>query len=76
MFSSAIRVVIEVDGKQHFADENGPSLAKYAEMVEADRDLRLAGYEIYRFGANELCGQLAATKIENFFQRLIKKHGL
>ena len=76
LFSSAIRVVIEVDGKQHFADENGPSLAKYAEMVEADRDLRLAGYEIYRFGANELCGQSAATKIENFFQRLIKKHGL
>ena len=76
LFSATNRVVIEVDGSHHFSDENGTSLKKYAEMVEADRDLRLAGYEIYRFGANELCGLAAVAKIENFFNRLIKKQGV
>jgi very-short-patch-repair endonuclease len=76
LFSSITRVVIEVDGSQHFSDENGPSLSKYAEMVEADRDLKLAGYEIYRFGANELCSRFAEKKIQEFLERLIKKHGL
>ncbi|WND15867.1 hypothetical protein [Streptomyces violaceus] len=57
------RIVIEVDGVQHYGrpnlpDEQGrvhtavPQL--YAEMVAEDRRLRLAGYEIYRFGGWEL----------------------
>ena len=76
LFSSTTRVVIEVDGSQHFSNAGEASLEKYAEMVEADRDLKLAGYEIYRFGANELCGNRAETKIQDFFNRLVKKHGL
>ena len=49
------RVVVEVDGIHHYSDEAGtPSPRKYAEMVGADRDLRLAGYEVYRFGGAEL----------------------
>lgn len=76
LFSSTTRVVIEVDGSQHFSDAGAASLEKYAEMVEADRDLKLAGYEIYRFGANELCGKRAEAKIQDFLHRLIKKHGL
>jgi hypothetical protein len=64
------RVVIEVDGSQHFSRDGKPSLEAYAEMVSADRDLRLAGYEIYRFGSNELVGSQAAAKIETFFDRL------
>ncbi|HIA51759.1 MAG TPA: hypothetical protein EYN91_06670 [Candidatus Melainabacteria bacterium] len=76
LFSSSVRVVIEVDGSQHFSDAGIASLKLYAEMVEADRDLKLAGYEIYRFGANELCGKESEKKIQEFFSRLVKKHGV
>lgn len=74
LFSDAGRVVIEVDGSQHFAEDGKPSLARYADMVAADRDLRLAGYEVYRFGANELTGHRSAERIEGFFRRLLRKH--
>ena len=45
-------------------------------MVAADRDLRLAGYEVYRFGANELTGHGSAERIEAFFRRLLRKHAV
>lgn len=70
------RVVIEVDGVHHFSREGKPSLPTYAEMVSADRDLRLAGYEIYRFGANELVGDAARALIKSFFDRLWRLNGL
>jgi very-short-patch-repair endonuclease len=76
LFSDAGRVVIEVDGSQHFAEDGKPSLARYSDMVAADRDLRLAGYEVHRFGANELTGQGSAERIEEFFRRLLRKHGV
>jgi hypothetical protein len=51
------RVVIECDGVQHYADDQVlPSKRRYAnprrygEMAAEDRELRLAGYEVYRFG--------------------------
>ncbi len=62
LFSDTGRVVVEVDGSQHFAEDGKLSLARYAEMVAADRDLRLAGYEVYRFGANELTGHGSADR--------------
>jgi very-short-patch-repair endonuclease len=68
------RVVIEVDGSQHFSRDGKPSLAAYSEMVGADRDLRLAGYEVYRFGSNELVGETAGALIERFFDRLLALH--
>lgn len=40
----------------------------------AERDLRLHGYEIYRFGANELVGDGAPDVIAEFFERLLKLH--
>lgn len=64
------RIVVEVDGSQHFSQGGKPSLAAYSEMVAADRDLRLAGYEIYRFGSNELVGGSAAALIQRFFDHL------
>lgn len=76
LFSDAGRVVVEVDGSQHFAEDGKPSLARYADTVAADRDLRLAGYEVYRFGANELTGHGSAERIEGFFRRLLRKHGV
>jgi len=69
------RIVIEIDGKQHFSRDGEPSLPLYAEMVAADRDLRLAGYEVYRFGANEVVGPEAGRRITDFFERLLARHG-
>jgi hypothetical protein len=45
-------------------------LPAYADIVAADRDLRLNGSEIYRFGANELVGARAQSLIKDFFDRL------
>jgi hypothetical protein len=47
------RLVIEVDGSRHYSEADLAAPAKYAEMVREDRQLRLAGYELYRFGASE-----------------------
>jgi very-short-patch-repair endonuclease len=68
------RVVIEVDGVHHFSRDGKPSLSAYAEMVAADRDLRLHGYEIYRFGANELVVDGAPSAITQFFERVLMLH--
>ncbi|WP_312847705.1 hypothetical protein [Streptomyces sp. WAC06128] len=70
------RVVIEVDGVQHYGRPNPPDEQGrithtavprlYAEMVAEDRRLRLAGYEIYRFCGWELkkgTGRQAALEI-------------
>lgn len=74
LLPNAHRVVIEVDGSQHFSQDGKPSLALYAAMVSADRELRLTGYEVYRFGANELVGPQAVSTIEWFFSRLWARH--
>ena len=42
--------------------------------MAADRDLRLAGYEIYRFGSNELVGVGSGALIERYFDRLWALH--
>ncbi|SFU11063.1 hypothetical protein SAMN04487915_11185, partial [Arthrobacter sp. ov118] len=47
-------MVLEVDGKQHYANGDTASPALYSEMVSEDRRLRLADYEVYRFGGAEL----------------------
>jgi very-short-patch-repair endonuclease len=71
------RVVIEVDGKQHYADGDAASPARYAEMVAEDRKLRLAGYEIYRFGGAELRSDDddAPARAQRFFGDLLDRHG-
>ena len=80
-----IRIVAEVDGKQHYADGNVASSLKYAEMVAQDRRLRLAGYELYRFGAAEFSdvkmidgkfkvGPTSRALAKTFFERLFERH--
>lgn len=75
------RVIIEIDGKQHYADEDGrASPRKYAEMVRVDRDLRLRGYEVYRFGGAEFYNDQntaennAVEVVKDFFTALFKQH--
>jgi very-short-patch-repair endonuclease len=71
VFSDRKRVVIEVDGKHHYADGATASPARYAEMVSEDRRLRLAGYEVYRFGGYELTQRAdASSMVKDFFDQL------
>ncbi|MEA5471511.1 hypothetical protein [Spirulina sp. 06S082] len=74
------KIVIEIDGKQHYSIDGVPSPKLYAEMVAEDRKLKLSGYEIYRFGGYELCSHqqdsAIKTLLENFFISLFKKYGV
>ena len=67
------RVVLEVDGIQHYADSGGRACpARYAEMVAPDRELRLAGYEVYRFGGHEITDRAqAASLLDKFFDDVL-----
>ncbi|TVX93276.1 hypothetical protein [Paenibacillus agilis] len=77
LFSNKQRIVLEVDGKQHYSDDDVSSPKKYAEMMQADRELKLCGYEVYRFGGYELMDEEAGAKIvKEFFEGLFKKHGI
>ncbi|RSE35119.1 hypothetical protein [Acinetobacter junii] len=75
------RVIIEIDGKHHYAREDGRADTKrYAEMVKVDRDLRLRGYEVYRFGGAEFYNDQntpednAVSVVKDFFTALFKQH--
>ncbi|MFC8752905.1 hypothetical protein ACN429_19760 [Pseudomonas oryzihabitans] len=77
LLPGGVRVVIEVDGKHHYADENGrASPQRYSEMMEADRALRLAGYEIYRFGGYELSQPGADQLLTQFWRSLFKRYSI
>jgi hypothetical protein len=65
------RVVIEVDGKQHYAEGGTASPRLYSQMVAEDRRLRLRGYEVYRFGGFELSQADAPAMLRTFFADLL-----
>lgn len=72
-----VRVVIEVDGKRHYASLTGNAdVQRYAQMVKADRDLKLAGYEVFRFGAAELLEPAAKTDVKTFFEAVFKRYSV
>jgi len=82
-----VRVVLEVDGQQHYAVDGHASPARYASMIKEDRDLRLKGYELYRFGGAEFSDSIAggqtisvgndsARTVKSFFERLFTRHGV
>lgn len=84
LFPGRVRVVIECDGVQHYADDPDPAKPdehppanprRYAEMVAEDRALRLRGYEVYRFGGYELMESNGADRrLEEFFDALATRH--
>ena len=46
-------------------------------MVEAQRNMTLSGYEVYRFGGKEFeDANQAKEMIKKFFKDLFEKHGL
>jgi hypothetical protein len=70
------RIVIEIDGAQHYSENEKPSPRLYSSMVSADRELKLLGYEVYRFGGFELMQENASTTIGVFFDTLFEKHAI
>lgn len=74
LLRNSVRVVIEIDGKQHYSDADGKAAPQlYAEMVAEDRRIRCLGYEIYRFGGAEFVVDAAKT-IVAFFEDLFERH--
>ncbi|GAB3580624.1 hypothetical protein [Calidifontibacter terrae] len=70
LFSDRKRVVIEVDGKQHYAAGESASPRLYSEMVAEDRRLKLAGYQVFRFGGYELGRPGAEAMLNEFFDEI------
>ncbi|MDQ7995086.1 MAG: hypothetical protein AAGC76_04440 [Luteibacter sp.] len=74
LLPQGVRVVIEVDGKHHYADRaGGADVQRYAQMVRGDCELKLAGYEVFRFGAAELQVPTAKEDVKAFFEALFKR---
>jgi very-short-patch-repair endonuclease len=72
-----VRVVLEVDGKHHFSGDDGSADSKkYAAMVSADRELKLAGYHVFHFGAAELVGESGHITLRKFFTTLFMRFGV
>lgn len=66
-------VVLEIDGKHHYAEGDRADPHAYALMVSQDRRLRLAGYEVYRFGGAEFSDKRRATAtLIQFFDELVR----
>jgi very-short-patch-repair endonuclease len=77
LLPQGIRVVIEVDGKQHYARNDGQAdPVRYAEMVSQDRELQLAGYHVFRFGASELTEPNSESIVKDFFTALFSRFGV
>lgn len=89
IISATQRVVIEVDGIHHYAEDSvAPgtnfkhyaSTTRYAEMMKAHREMLLAGYDVYRFGGRELWINEINTEerilkmIMEFFEELFDKY--
>ncbi|MBI5738839.1 MAG: hypothetical protein HY997_23505 [Mycolicibacterium neoaurum] len=69
------RVVIEIDGRQHYSTNGAPSPELYAATMREDRRLRLSGYEVYRFGGHEFADlDTAAGVVRSFFVELLARY--
>lgn len=84
IFSHRDRIVIEIDGKQHYAEGSTASPKLYSQMVRAHREMSLYGYDVYRFGGYEFFGADTDETVKNnvlenlkqFFVRLFDKYGI
>ncbi len=50
LLPNGVRIVIEIDGQQHYSEGDKASPKLYAQMAVDTRELQLKGYEVYRFG--------------------------
>lgn len=77
LVSNNRRVVIEIDGKQHYSVDDKASPKLYSKMVEDDRRLKFYGYDVFRFGGFEFINpSKIKRKILKFIQELYKYYDL
>lgn len=77
LLPQGVRVVVEVDGKHHYADSAGTAdVHRYSRMVKGDRELKLAGYEVFRFGTAELQAPTAKADVKAFFDQMCEWFGI
>lgn len=80
LLGGGVRIVIEVDGKQHYSENGIPSPSLYAAMVIEDRKLRLQGYEVFRFGGFEFFpspnGISPEDMVTEFFEAIFLKYSI
>lgn len=77
LISNNRRVVIEIDGKQHYSVGDKASPELYSKMVEDDRKLKLYGYDVFRFGGFEFVNDSEIKeKIIEFIQDLYNYYDL
>ncbi len=74
LLSNRHRIIIEIDGKHHYAHGEIASPKLYSEMIAEDRRMKLAGYDLYRFGGYELTYGNKDSLIEDFFRKLFDKY--
>lgn len=68
------RIVVELDGIEHYAENRVASPRRYAAMMREDRRLMLAGYEVFRFGGYEFVDHDSArTMMVDFFAELLDR---
>ncbi|WBP89192.1 AbiJ-related protein [Kitasatospora cathayae] len=71
LLPGGVRIVVEVDGRQHYAEGDVASPRLYSKMVAEDRALRLKGYQVYRFGGYELGQATAPAVLRKFFAAVV-----
>lgn len=77
LIPNGVRIVIEIDGKQHYSEGDKSSPKLYAEMAVDTRELQLKGYEVYRFGGYEFIdSKQSKSMIQDFFKLLFKKYSV
>ena len=84
IISHSARIVIEIDGKQHYSTNGAADPKLYSEMVKAQREMSLYGYDVYRFGGYEFINadtnteakKLVIKELKQFFVRLFKKYNV
>lgn len=75
LLPGGVQIIFEVDGRQHYSQDGKAKPALYAEMVRDDRELRLKGYEVYRFGGYELMDEkMARPMLYEFFDKLFEHY--
>ncbi len=74
MLINGKRIIIELDGEQHYSDYKVPSPKKYAEMAKYDRQMKLLGYDVYRFGGYEFIEPNYESKLHDFFEKKYIKY--
>ncbi|MFE3038338.1 DUF559 domain-containing protein [Streptomyces canus] len=71
-----VRLVLAVDGQQHYSANGKAKPELYAQMVSEDRQLKLSGYEVYRFSSHELDQNAGSRVVASFFRELFRRYDI